>query len=155
MPQISKKNKEKVMVKGFEYVEKLEVEEKLLFLRMIIRMIGKDGKVDANERLFMKNLAEQYQIPKKYTEELTKVLSENEVISEVKRKFNRTSCLFLIKEMLSVANSDGDLDDNEVDFVIKAAHALNIDDDKVMEINQLVLDQMSIDERYKQVMELD
>ena len=57
--------------------------------------------------------------------------------------------------MLSVANSDGDLDDNEVDFVIKAAHALNIDDDKVMEINQLVLDQMSIDERYKQVMELD
>ncbi len=142
------------MVNGFEYVENLDIEEKLLFLRMIIRMIGKDGKVDASERAFMKDLANQYQVPKKYSEELTKVLPEDEVIKEVKEKFNRTNSLFLIKELLAVANSDEDLDDSEVDFVIKTAHSLNIDDEKVVEINQLVLDQMAIAERYKQVMEL-
>lgn len=142
------------MVNGFEYVENLDIEEKLLFLRMIIRMIGKDGKVDASEREFMKDLANQYQVPKKYSEELTKVLPEDEVIKEVKEKFSRSNCLFLIKELLAVANSDEDLDDSEVDFVIKTAHSLNIDDEKVVEINQLVLDQMAIAERYKQVMEL-
>ena len=42
------------MTNGFEYVANLSLEEKLVFLRMIIRLIGKDGKIDDSERCFMK-----------------------------------------------------------------------------------------------------
>ena len=42
------------MTDGFEYVADLSLEEKLVFLRMIIRLIGKDGRIDDSERSFMK-----------------------------------------------------------------------------------------------------
>ena len=54
-----------------------------------------------------------------------------------------------------MANSDEDLDDSEIDFVIKVSKALNIEDEKVAAINQLVLDQMSLLERYNQALEQD
>lgn len=53
-----------------------------------------------------------------------------------------------------MANSDDDLDDNEIDFVIKISKALGIEDEKVAEINQLVLDQMSWLDRYHQALEM-
>lgn len=66
----------------------------------------------------------------------------------------RKKSLYLIKELLTVANSDDDLDDNEIDFVIKISKALGIEDEKVAEINQLVLDQMSWLDRYHQALEM-
>ena len=57
--------------------------------------------------------------------------------------------------MLTVANSDDDLDDGEVDFVIKVSKALGIEDEKVAEINQCVLDQMSLLDRYRAALELN
>ena len=52
------------MNNNFEYVNDLSLDEKLIFLRMIIRMIGKDGRIDDAERSFMKELAGEYQIPR-------------------------------------------------------------------------------------------
>ena len=68
---------------------------------------------------------------------------------------NRQKALYLVKELLTVANSDEDLDDKEIDFVIKVSKALQIEDEKVAEINQLVLDYMSWNDRYKQALEID
>ena len=45
------------MTNGFEYVADLSLNEKLVFLRMIIRLIGKDSHIDDSERAFMKELA--------------------------------------------------------------------------------------------------
>ena len=54
----------------------------------------------------------------------------------------------------AVANEDEDLDDSEIDFVIKVSKFLNIEDEKVAELNQLVLDEMSLSERCYQALEL-
>lgn len=143
------------MTNGFEYVENLSLEEKLVFLRMIIRLIGKDGKIDDSERSFIKELAKQYQIPKEYSAQVNQIMPEDELIKQAKKILNRQKALYLVKELLTVANSDEDLDDKEIDFVIKVSKALQIEDEKVAEINQLVLDYMSWNDRYKEALEMD
>ena len=54
-----------------------------------------------------------------------------------------------------IANVDNDLDDTEIDFVIKVSKALNIEDQKVSDLNQLVLDQISLQEKLIKVLELN
>ena len=143
------------MTNGFEYVADLSLEEKLVFLRMIIRLIGKDGRIDDSERNFMKELAGKYQIPKQYSAQINQPMSEDELIVSAINVLDRKKSLYLIKELLTVANSDDDLDDSEVDFVIKVSKALGIEDEKVAEINQCVLDQMSLLDRYRAALELN
>ncbi len=143
------------MTDGFEYVADLSLEEKLVFLRMIIRLIGKDGRIDDSERGFMKELAGKYQIPKQYSAQINQPMSEDELIVSAINVLDRKKSLYLIKELLTVANSDDDLDDGEVDFVIKVSKALGIEDEKVAEINQCVLDQMSLLDRYRAALELN
>ena len=121
---------------------------------MIIRLIGKDSRIDDSERAFMKELAKQYQIPREYSAQINQPVSEEDLIAEAKNLLGRKKSLYLIKELLTVANSDDDLDDNEIDFVIKVSKALGIEDEKVAEINQLVLDQMSWLDRYHQALEM-
>lgn len=142
------------MTTGFEYVTDLSLNEKLVFLRMIIRLIGKDSRIDDSERTFMKELAKQYQIPREYSAQINQPVSEEDLVAEAKNLLGRKKSLYLIKELLTVANSDDDLDDNEIDFVIRVSKALGIEDEKVAEINQLVLDQMSWLDRYHQALEM-
>lgn len=142
------------MTNGFEYVTDLSLNEKLVFLRMIIRLIGKDSRIDDSERTFMKELAKQYQIPREYSAQINQPVSEEDLVAEAKNLLGRKKSLYLIKELLTVANSDDDLDDNEIDFVIRVSKALGIEDEKVAEINQLVLDQMSWLDRYHQALEM-
>ena len=82
-------------------------------------------------------------------------MSEDELIVSAINVLDRKKSLYLIKELLTVANSDDDLDDSEVDFVIKVSKALGIEDEKVAEINQCVLDQMSLLDRYRAALELN
>ena len=112
------------MTNGFEYVTDLSLNEKLVFLRMIIRLIGKDSRIDDSERTFMKELAKQYQIPREYSAQINQSVSEEDLIAEAKNLLGRKKSLYLIKELLTVANSDDDLDDNEIDFVIRVSKAL-------------------------------
>lgn len=141
------------MNNNFEYVNDLSLDEKLIFLRMIIRLIGKDGRIDDAERSFMKELAGEYQIPRGYSAQINQQISEENLLKEA-QKLDRKKSLYLIKELLTVANSDEDLDDSEIDFVIKVSKFLNIEDEKVAELNQLVLDEMSLSERCYQALEL-
>ncbi len=140
---------------SFDYVAGLSLAEKLIFLRMIIRLIGKDGRIDADERLFMKELAEQYHIPKEYGTQINKKSTEDELIAEAQSLLDRKKSIYLIKELLMIANVDNDLDDAEIDFVIKVSKALNIEDQKVSDLNQLVLDQISLQEKLIKVLELN
>ena len=103
----------------------------------------------------MKELAGKYQIPKQYSAQINQPMSEDELIVSAINVLDRKKSLYLIKELLTVANSDDDLDDSEVDFVIKVSKALGIEDEKVAEINQWVLDQMSLLDRYRAALELN
>lgn len=139
---------------GFEYVADLSIEDKILFLKMIIRLIGYDNKIDEHERSFVKELARQYKIPGQYWSEINEYVDENELLNAA-RQLERKKALYLIKELLMVANTDNDFDEREIDFVVKVSEATQIESTKVTDINRLVLDQMALIERYHDVMEFE
>ena len=68
---------------------------------------------------------------------------------------DRRKSLYLIKELLSVANADEELEDREIDFIIKVSNVLDVEDEKVAEINQLVLDRLAWIDEYRTVMEFE
>lgn len=142
------------IMSSFEYVKSLTSQEKVLFIRMIIALIGEDDEVDVKERNFIKEISRQYKISKSEFDLVQIRCSGEELINEAADILDRNKSLFLIKELLTVANTDNDLDDREIDFIIQLSTALNIEDEKIMEINQLVLDQINLLERYHVVMEV-
>lgn len=142
-------------MEGFEYISNLSIEEKILFLRLIIKIISEDGEIDAYERQFMRNLAKQYQIPAEYAEQINAPSEFDELVEQAQNLLDRKKSLYLIKELLSVANTDNDFNENEVDFVVKVSEKLGIESEKVVEINQLVLDRLNWLKRYRQAMEID
>ena len=143
-----------LIMSSFEYVKSLTSQEKVLFIRMIIALIGEDDEVDVKERNFIKEISRQYKISKSEFDLVQIRCSGEELINEAADVLDRNKSLFLIKELLTVANTDNNLDDREIDFIIQLSTALNIEDEKIMEINQLVLDQINLLERYHVVMEV-
>lgn len=139
---------------NFEYVNTLTSREKVLFVRTIIALIGEDGEIEKQERNFIKEIAKQYKISRAEFEKIQVRVPDDDLIQEAEEILDRSKSLFLIKELLTVANTDNDLNDKEIDFIIKLSTALNIEEAKVVEINQLVLDQINLLEKYNTVMEV-
>ena len=139
---------------NFEYVNTLTSREKVLFVRTIIALIGEDGEIEKQERNFIKEIAKQYKISRAEFEKIQVRVPDDDLIQEAEEILDRSKSLFLIKELLTVANTDNDLNDKEIDFIIKLSTALNIEEAKVVEVNQLVLDQINLLEKYNTVMEV-
>ena len=142
-------------MEGFEYVSSLSIDEKILFLRLIIKIISEDGKIDSYERQFIRNLAKQYQIPAEYSEQINAPSDFNELVEQAQNSLDRKKSLYLIKELLAVANTDNEFSEDEVDFVVKISEKLGIESDKVVELNQLVLDRLNWLKRYRQALEIE
>lgn len=142
-------------MEGFEYVSSLSIDEKILFLRLIIKIISEDGKIDSYERQFIRNLAKQYQIPAEYSEQINAPSDFNELVEQAQNSLDRKKSLYLIKELLAVANTDNEFSEDEVDFVVKISEKLGIESDKVVELNQLVLDRLNWLKRYHKALEID
>lgn len=140
---------------GFEYVDTLSIDEKVLFLRLIIKIISEDGEIDKYERQFIRNLAKQYQIPAEYAEQINAPSDFDDLIAQAQERFDRKKSLYLIKELLAVANTDNEFSEDEVDFVVKVSAKLGIESEKVVELNQLVLDRLNWLKRYRQALEID
>lgn len=138
-----------------DYITSLSRDERILFLKMIIKMIGIDGKIAPEEREFVQQLIKDYQLPKSAWSEIQNKVTEEELLEIVKNTLNHTQILFLMKELLTVANSDCELDDRELDFIVRVGGALELDDDKITDINQLVLDQRYLDARAAEVLEVE
>lgn len=139
---------------GFEYVQSLSIDEKILFLKLIIKMINANGEVDDYERVFIKDVAKQYKVPSDYAEAIHSKISFEELLKQAKNMLNRNKCLYLIKELLSVANTNNDFNECEIDMIVKVSEALGIEDEKVTELNQLVLDRLNWLERYRTALEI-
>jgi hypothetical protein len=57
--------------------------------------------------------------------------------------------------LLAVANTDNEFSEDEVEFVVKVSEKLGIESEKVVELNQLVLDRLNWLKRYRRALEVD
>lgn len=122
-------------------IEQLDLPIKKIFLQTFMKLVCSDGKVEKAEKLLMSDMIKRYKIPVEMFDEVRKPLQKSELFNILKNTItDRHTALFLIKELLNIANIDEDIAETEAVFIDDVSKTLNIDEDKVLAINKLVLD---------------
>lgn len=138
-----------------DYIKTLSNEERIIFLKAFCAMVRADGVVDAEEINFLKEISQRYGVENSAVVEIIKNAANMDVVSEARKINNRQHALQLIKELCVLANIDEDLHDNELDVIIDIAHAMNVEDDKIILINRWVLDNFILSKTGRIILEQD
>ena len=136
-----------------DYIKELTTEEKIVFLKIICRLIKADGSIDEDEIAFLKQTAEFFGVDNSAVLSVIQVADSIDYVAEAKKITNRSHALQLVKELCALANVDDDLNDNELDIIIDSAHAMNIEDEKIILINRWVLDSQIVAQTGRIIME--
>ena len=125
---------------GEEYIKTLSEEEKIVFIKMLCCLINSDHKIDKEEIAFLKSIVKKYGIANAVISQIIKSVDSINYVEEASKITDRSHALELLREMCFAANVDDDLHDDELEIIINAAHAMNIEDEKLILINRFVLD---------------
>jgi uncharacterized tellurite resistance protein B-like protein len=136
-----------------DYIKELSTEEKIVFLKIICKLIKADGSIDEDEIAFLKQTAEIFGVDNNAVLSVIQVADSIDYVAEARKITNRSHALQLIKELCALANVDDDLDDKELDIIIDSAHAMNIEDEKIILINRWVLDSQIVAQTGRIIME--
>ncbi len=136
-----------------DYIKELTTEEKIIFLKVICRLIKADGSIDEDEISFLKQTAEFFGVDNNAVLGVIQAADSIDYIAEARKLTNRSHALQLVKELCALANVDDDLNDKELDIIIDAAHAMNIEDEKIILINRWVLDSQIVAQTGRIIME--
>lgn len=136
-----------------DYCDDLTYEEKIVFLKILCKMIKVDGEVDVEELGMLSSLSKYFGVAKEEVINIIKSIKDIDFINELDKINNRQHALELIKELCVLANIDEDLHDRELDFIVDVARALNVEDDKVVLINRWVLDSIILNKAGQIIME--
>ena len=123
-----------------DYIQQLSEQEKITFVRALIFLIKADGRVDDRERECIHEIVEIYGVGNKMAA-INAPMGEDVLLPEIANTVkDRHKALALIRELLTIAHVDDELGDEEVNYVEKAAAKLNVEPEKVVEINELILE---------------
>ena len=123
-----------------EYFEMLTDVERVTVARALLFLVKIDGRLDERERNRMHEIVRVYGLTEDLSS-LIKGITQDGVLRDLERNIQeRLKKLFVIRELLTLANIDDDLDDTEARFIESVANVLNVEDEKVLDINELVLD---------------
>ena len=81
-----------------EYVAEMSEEQRIAFMKALARLANADGRLDEEEKEFIREMALIYGIPKERVEEILNIGSDEEIIESVKVINNRRIALELIKK---------------------------------------------------------
>jgi len=139
----------------YDYIATLSADEKRTFVESFCCMVYADGNVAKEEIEFLKNIGKLYGVPEQEIVTILKSMKKEAVMERVKTITERTKALHLVKELCYLANSDTGLDDREIDFIIDVAEAINIDSEKLKQINKWVLDKIVLQKTGEIIMETE
>lgn len=122
-----------------QFVLKLNLEQKIIFLKALAFLSNIDGVV-AEEIMYIKDAAEKFGIQQ--PAQIFKPVPEAEILKEIKKLNNRRVCLELIKELFILGHSDSDLTDNETLFIGHAGQIMGIELEKIEQIGNWVIDKI-------------
>ncbi|MBE6452891.1 MAG: hypothetical protein E7012_05340 [Alphaproteobacteria bacterium] len=123
-----------------EFIDELSEQQRITFVRALFFMIKADSRVDDAERSFMHDVIKMYGLVNKL-DVLTQPISQDIILQEISTNIqDRRTSLYLLRELLLVAGIDDDMEDKEAGFIEEVATVLKIEDEKVLAINELLLD---------------
>ena len=124
------------------YIDEMSIDERKSFLKILAHLAASDGNFDEKEKQFIKDLSTIFSINKKDVSSILEPSTDDEIIQEASNIKNRQAALQLIKEACLLANSDGDLSEQEVVFIGKIGQAMNVELEKIEQISQWVIDRI-------------
>lgn len=124
------------------YLSKLNDDQRVAFMKALASLANADGKLDEEEKDFIKHVARIYGVPEKRVEEILQIKDEQEVMEAVKIIDNRRAALELVKEMCVLAHADNELSDSETLLIGKVGQAMGVELDKIEQISQWVIDRV-------------
>lgn len=130
------------MNEEYSYIATLSAEEKKIFVECFCCIVCSDKKVAKEEIEFLKNIGKSYGIAEQDIVTIMKALNKDEILEKTKTITDRKKALQLIKELCYLANSDSGLEDEEIDFIIDVAERVNVENEKIKQINKWVLDKI-------------
>ena len=124
------------------YLSMLSEDQRIVFMMALASLANADGKLDEEEKEFIRHVAVIYGVPASRVEEIMLIKNEEEVLEAVKIIDNRRAALELIKEMCVLAHADNELSDSETLLIGKVGQAMGIELEKIEQISQWVIDRV-------------
>lgn len=139
----------------YDYIATLNADEKRIFVECFCCMVRADESVAKEEIEFLKNVGKLYGIAEQEIVPILKNTTRDAIMNKVANITSRQKALQLIKELCYLANSDTGLDDKEIDFIIDVAERLNVDSEKLKQINKWVLDKIVLQKTGEIILETE
>ncbi len=136
-----------------DMLAKLSEEQKIAFMKALVRLAKADGVLDEDEKKFLLELAQIYGIGKERQEEIISVKSDEEIIEVAKTIKDRRAALELVKEMCILAHADDELSEDETLLIGKIGQAMGVELEKISQISQWVIDKMILQAEKKIIFE--
>ena len=139
----------------YDYIANLTPEEKRIFVESFCCMVYMDGVVAKEEIEFLKNIGRQFGVTEQEIVTILKGMNKDATMEKIGKITERSNALHLIKELCYLANSDTGLDDREIDFIIDVAEKINVDSEKLKQINKWVLDKIVLQKTGEIILETE
>lgn len=139
----------------YNYIPTLDSNEKRIFVECFCCMVYSDKNVAKEEIEFLKGIGKMYDIQEAEIVTILKSMKRDEVLDKVTQISDRKKALQLVKELCYLANSDSGLDDTEIDFIIDVAEKLNVESEKIKQINKWVLDKILLQKTGEIILEIE
>ena len=118
----------------------LSEKERVIFLKSLVQLARADGLAADDEKKFIIELAKNLKIDASKAEEVKKTETNETIINMASQITDRHIAMELIKEMCMLANSDGDLSDEEILLIGRIGTAMGLELEKIEQISQWVVD---------------
>lgn len=139
----------------YDYIATLTPEEKRIFVESFCCMVYMDGVVAKEEIEFLKTIGKQFGVAEQEIVTILKGMNKDATMEKIGQITERSKALHLIKELCYLANSDTGLDDREIDFIIDVAEKINVDSEKLKQINKWVLDKIVLQKTGEIILETE
>lgn len=129
------------------FIDTLSQGERFIFLKIICGTVAANRQVSRAELLYLKEMALKYEVSGESLANMIKSADRKTLIMQARMIDERSKALMLIKDMCMVSNIDNSLDDSEIDYILDIAEAMNIEPDRVKDINNVVNEYLAVSQK--------
>lgn len=129
------------------FIDTLSQGERFIFLKIICGTVAANRQVSRAELLYLKEMALKYEVSGESLANMIKSSDRKTLVMQARMITDRAKALTLIKDMCMVSNIDNNLDDHEIDYILDIAEAMNIEPDRVKDINNVVNEYLAVSQK--------
>lgn len=129
------------------FIETLSAAERFIFVKVICGLVAADRKVTREELIYLKELALKFDVGAENISTMIKTADKKALMKQAHLITNRSKALMLIKDLCMTANTDADLADSEIDYILDIAEAMNIEPTIVKDINAVVNEYLALSQK--------